>query len=75
MNCTLADCPGGYEGRLVTHTVRHHGRLVVVHGVPAEMCSVCGDVLLKPETVRRIEATLASGHAPVATAPVYEYAG
>lgn len=75
MRCTLTGCPGGYEGRLVTHTVRHQGRLAVFDHVPAQVCSVCGDVLLSPETVRRIEAMLASGQVPAATVPVYEYAG
>ena len=74
MNCTLAGCPGGYEPRLVTHTVRHRGQLVLFDHVPAEVCSVCGDVLFSPETVRRIEAMLASGQEPSATVPVYEYA-
>ncbi len=75
MKCTLAGCLGGYEERLVTHTVRHRGKLVVFDHVPAEVCSVCGDVLLKPETIRRIEAMLASGEEPVSTVPMYEYAG
>ncbi|KRT65624.1 MAG: hypothetical protein XU13_C0129G0006, partial [Candidatus Rokubacteria bacterium CSP1-6] len=43
-------------------------------GVPAEICSVCGDVLLKPDTVRRIEAILREARKPDRTAPVYEYA-
>jgi YgiT-type zinc finger domain-containing protein len=75
MKCTIDGCPGGYEERMVTHTVRHHGRLVVFDHVPAEVCSVCGDVLFKPETVRRIESLLASGQEPAATVPMYEYAG
>lgn len=75
MSCTLAGCPGDYEERLVTHTVRHRGRLVVFDHVPAEVCSVCGDVLFKPETLRRIEAMLTSEQEPAATVPVYEYVG
>jgi len=47
--------------------------LVVIDQVPAEVCSVCGDVLLRPETVRRIEQMLREARDPDRTAPVYEY--
>lgn len=74
MKCSINDCPGEYEDKKIVHTVRHHGRVVVIDGVPAEVCSVCGDVLLKPATVRRIEAILRDAGKPDRTAPVYEYA-
>ena len=51
------------------------GRLVVIENVPAEVCSICGDTLLKPDTVRRIEEILQHAREPDRTAPVYEYAG
>lgn len=56
------------------HTVRHKGEIVVIEGVPAEVCSVCGDVLLAPETIRRIESLLERRAEPTATAPLYQYA-
>ncbi|MBD3292250.1 MAG: YgiT-type zinc finger protein [Armatimonadia bacterium] len=67
-------CPGEYEERTIVHTVRHRGEIVVIEGVPAEVCSVCGDVLLTPETVRRIKALLEHRTEPGATAPLYQYA-
>jgi YgiT-type zinc finger domain-containing protein len=73
MKCSIAGCPGEYQHREVTHTVRHHGRVVVIDHVPAEVCDVCGDVLLAPETVRGIERLLADAPEPHHTAPVYEY--
>jgi len=73
MKCSVTECPGTYEDRKIVHTVRPAGHVVIVDGVPAEVCSVCGDVLLKPDTVRRIEAILHEGGAPARTAPVYEY--
>ena len=48
MKCSIDGCPGEYETGKIMHTVRHHGH------VPAGICSVCGDVLLRPDTVRRI---------------------
>jgi len=73
MKCSIRGCPGEYEEQSVVHTVRHRGEIVVIDAVPAEVCSVCGDILLKPETVRRIEKLLETRAAPVSTAPLYEY--
>jgi len=61
------------EARLVVHTVRQRGEVIVDH-VPAEVCNVCGDVLFTPETVEQLERILRERHAPVRTAPLYEFA-
>jgi YgiT-type zinc finger domain-containing protein len=74
MNCSIKGCSGEYERTLVTHTVRHRGRIIVVDHVPAEVCSICGDVLLEPDTLRRIEQLLADLPEPTESAPLYEYA-
>lgn len=74
MKCSIAGCPGTYERKPVHHTVRHHGRVIVIDHVPAEICDVCGDVLFEPQTVRRIEQLLSDLPQPRETAPVYEYA-
>lgn len=74
MRCSIKGCLGEYQDRKIVHTVRHDERVVVIDGVPAEVCSACGDVLLKPETVRRIEEILREAGKPDRTAPVYEYA-
>ncbi|MEK6656848.1 MAG: YgiT-type zinc finger protein [Nitrospirota bacterium] len=74
MKCTIKGCPGEYEERKIVHTVRHHGQVIVIDHVPAEVCSVCEDILLKPETIRRIEKLLQTTSRPVNTVPLYEYA-
>ena len=74
MKCSIVGCPGEYEERQIIHTVRHGGQVIVLDHVPAEVCSVCGDVLLKPETVRRIEALLQATVPPARTVPLYEFA-
>ncbi|HET6453409.1 MAG TPA: YgiT-type zinc finger protein [Armatimonadota bacterium] len=74
MKCSIEGCPGEYEERTIVHTVRYHGHVVVVDHVPAEVCSVCGDVLLKPETIRRIEVLLRTATRPASRVPLYEYA-
>jgi len=74
MNCNLDGCPGLYENREITHTVRHRGEIVVIDHVPALVCTVCGDVLLRPDTVRHLEALLRERAEPTRSVPLYEYA-
>jgi YgiT-type zinc finger domain-containing protein len=74
MECGIENCPGDDEERDIVHVERHDDQPVVVDHVPALVCSVCGDVLFTPETVRRLEAPLRSDARPARTAPVYEYA-
>ena len=74
MKCSILGCPGECEQRTIVHTVRHHGEIIVIDHVPAEICSVCGDVLLAPDTIRHIEKLLQHRTAAVSTAPLYEYA-
>lgn len=74
IECSIGGCPGTYEAKSIVHTVRFRGQTIVIDNVPAEVCSVCGDVLLSPETVRQIEALLRTAAPPVRMAPVYEYA-
>lgn len=74
MKCSIPGCTGDYEPRQVIHTVRHQGRVVIIDHVPAETCTICGDVLLRPETVRSLERLLAGLGQPDATVPLYEYA-
>jgi YgiT-type zinc finger domain-containing protein len=74
MKCTIVRCSGEYEDKKIAQTSRHAGRLVVIENVPAEACSICGDILLTPDTVRRMEEILREAREPDWMAPVYEYA-
>ena len=73
MKCSLRDCPGEYEERRIVQTELHGGKIVVINGVPAQVCSICGDVLLTVDTVRRIETIVREAGTPDRMAPVYEY--
>lgn len=73
MKCSIKGCPGESETRAITHTLRQSGRVVVIDHVPAEVCDVCGDVLLRPETIRQLESLLQRAQ-PASSAPLYEYA-
>lgn len=70
MSCSIKGCPGEYEERQIVHTVTHRGQVIVTDNVPAEVCSICGDVLLKPEPVRRIEELLRAAAKPKRTMPM-----
>jgi YgiT-type zinc finger domain-containing protein len=74
MRCNIADCSGEYEQREVAHTVRQGDRIIVINHVPAEVCTICGDVLFTPATVRRIEALRKTTALPARTVPLYEFA-
>jgi YgiT-type zinc finger domain-containing protein len=74
MKCSLAGCPGEYEEKSIIHPVRSGGQVVVIDHVPADVCSMCGDVLLHPDTVRRIEELLDDLEQPEARVPLVEYA-
>lgn len=74
MKCSLDGCSGRYEERLIVHTVRVGGEVVVIDHVPAEVCAACGDVLFTPDTVRHIERLLRERGQPSRTVPLYEYA-
>lgn len=74
MKCSIVGCPGEYEERYIVHTVRQRGVVMVIDDVPAEVCTVCGDVLMSPTTVRHIETLLRSTKQPVRMAPVFAYA-
>src|SRR5258705_13384308 len=74
MKCSIQGCSGEYEARLIAHTVRHKGRVIVIDHVPAEVCPICGDVLLEPQTIRRIERLLADLPKAAESAPLYEFA-
>jgi YgiT-type zinc finger domain-containing protein len=74
MKCSIKGCPGHYEPRLIVHTVKQGEELMVFDDVPAEVCDVCSDTLLAPDTLRHLDALIKkrSGH-PRSMAPVYAY--
>jgi YgiT-type zinc finger domain-containing protein len=74
MKCTIQGCPGTYEPQLVTRSFKRRDKIIVLDGVPAEVCAVCGDVLIRPDTVEHIEKLLRERHDPDGSVPLYRYA-
>lgn len=73
--CSIRSCPGEYEERRIAQAIKHHGEVIVIDNVPAEVCSVCGDVLLSLDTSESIESLVKNLGKPDRTAPVYELHG
>ncbi|MCA1669542.1 MAG: YgiT-type zinc finger protein [Thermomicrobia bacterium] len=59
---------------MVTHTGHFRGEIIVIDHVPAEVCSICGDVLFKPETESKTEVLMQQRVQPAQMVPLYEYA-
>ena len=73
MKCSIDGCPGQYDRQLIVHTVKHGDEVIVFQDVPADVCDVCSDTLLAPETVRHLEELMRRRKQPHKHAPVYEY--
>ena len=73
MRCSIDGCPGEYEQREVVHTVHQGNQIIVIERVPAEVCSICGDVLFTPDTVRQIERLRHTVTPPIRTVPLYDF--
>jgi YgiT-type zinc finger domain-containing protein len=73
MKCRIQGCPGEYENKLILHTVKRGSEVLVFEDVPAEVCNICSDMLLAPETVRHLERLIRQKSKPGRYAPVYLY--
>ena len=68
--CTLQGCEGHYERRLISHVFTHNGTSVVIEGIPALVCDVCGDTILEWNVVQQLLTELEEQRQPVRFAPV-----
>ena len=53
MTCFL--CKGDMETRLVTHTVDLGNCIIIIKGVPAKVCTQCGEVWYSGTVAKEIE--------------------
>ena len=68
--CTLCS-EGQYLNKHIVFSSRRGDRLVVIEGVPALVCDVCGDRIITEDTAREIER-VATG-TPIDSAPLYHF--
>jgi YgiT-type zinc finger domain-containing protein len=74
MKCSIQGCPGHYETKQIVHTLQSGSGIFVFEHVPAQVCSICGDTLLSPETIMHLEELMGAKSQPCRTIPVFEYA-
>ena len=68
--CTLCS-EGQYLNKNIVFSSRRGDQLVVIEGVPALVCDVCGDRIITEDTAREIER-IATG-TPIDSAPLYHF--
>jgi YgiT-type zinc finger domain-containing protein len=75
MRCTIENCPGEYEEKNIIHTLKYKGEVIVIKNVPALVCQICGDVLIKPKTIKMLERILSNSNKskPEYQVPLYDY--
>ncbi|MGB9887482.1 MAG: YgiT-type zinc finger protein [Moorellales bacterium] len=74
-NGVCPTCGGVLEEREIQLDFRHQGRLVIIEGVPAQVCRNCGERLVSAASSRAIDELLESGARPVreVTVPVLSF--
>jgi len=73
MKCCIQGCPGEYEHRFIVHAVKRGSNVLVFENVPTEVCDVCSDILLAPETIRHLEELMKRNPESEKHIPVYAY--
>ena len=76
---TVTKCPfcgGELAERLVTYPQSYQGKVYILENISAEVCSQCGEVMLRPQVLERMQQLVWSGVAPKRTTqvPVYDLA-
>ncbi len=73
---TCAFCKAETEEQLITYVQEYKGRVVIIENVPAEVCTQCGEKLLRPEVGEKIQRLVWEQPAPKrrADVPVYDMA-
>lgn len=69
-------CGGELEQKTVTHPQEYKGAILILENVPVEVCRQCGEVLLRPDVLEKIQELVWSKQAPRRTAsvPVFDLA-
>ena len=74
--CRSCGSRNTFENRTVSYPLKLDGRIIIFENVPALVCYQCGEMLLRPETVKLMEE-LGRGERPpsrIEQVPVYDLA-
>jgi YgiT-type zinc finger domain-containing protein len=72
MKCNTPDCIGEHAPREVSHQVVYRERTVIIHGLPADVCPDCGDIVLSEETTIHLDGLLKAKARSKSTVLTYE---
>ena len=72
MKCESKGCAGEYTRTTVSRAFEYQGSTVVVEGIPAQVCDLCGETIFEAGTLDRIREVLKRAR-PAHTAPVYAF--
>ena len=53
MRCAF--CKGELESKLIRYLQEYQGRVIIIENVPAEVCTQCGEPLLHPDVVEKLQ--------------------
>lgn len=48
-------CKGALEQRLIRYIQEYKGRVVIIHNVPADVCSDCGEQFIRPDVAKKVQ--------------------
>lgn len=74
MKCVSQGCPGEMEQRLIMHTFRRKGKIIVIEDLPAWVCPVCGYTVLDLQVLDTLFSLDPETVSPVGQAPVFRLA-
>jgi YgiT-type zinc finger domain-containing protein len=74
MRCAF--CKGEVEERLIRYVQEFEGRVIIIENVPAEVCTQCGEKLIRPEVAEKIQRLVWEQPSPKRSTkvPVYDLA-
>lgn len=69
-------CGGEMHEDIITHPQEYEGRVILIENVPVWVCGQCGEVLVVPEVLEKIQRVAWSDSKPERTTevPVYDLA-
>ncbi len=72
MRCNF--CKGSTEERMIRYVQEFDGRVIIIENVPAEVCTQCGEQLIRPEVAEKIQRLVWERPSPKrkAQVPVYD---
>ena len=69
-----SNCETTLVSKKITYTQEIEGKVYFVEGVPALVCSICGEIYLSPNTVDTIQDMIEKGNASeTIKVPVYHF--